>query len=46
MAGIGSHLLDTMVAVDRAQLDCDFYFKTFNSGNNWSASPAVTPDSN
>jgi len=46
VAGIGSHLLDTIIAVDRAKLDCDFYFKTFNSGQYWSASQAVTPDPN
>lgn len=46
VAGIGSHLLDTMLAVDRAGLDCDFYFKTFNSGQYWSAGEALTPDPN
>jgi hypothetical protein len=44
VAGLGSHLLDTLIAADREGLDPDFYFKTFNSAQYWSAGAALTPD--
>ena len=46
VAGLGSHLLDTLIAAERQGLDADFYFKTFNSAQYWSAGQALTPDPN
>ncbi len=43
-AGIGSHLLDTLIAVEKEGIPADFYFKTFNSAQYWSAGPALQPD--
>lgn len=36
-AGIGAHALETVVACEEARLDPDFYMKTLNSKNYWSA---------
>jgi len=36
-AGIGAHALETVVACEKAGLDPDFYMKTLNSKNYWSA---------
>lgn len=46
VAGLGSHLIDTLMASEREGLNPDFYFKTFNSGQYWSAGQALTPDPN
>jgi len=37
IAGLGAHALETTVACERAGLDPDFYMKTLNSKNYWSA---------
>lgn len=43
-AGVAAHLLDPLVAVEGAGLNVDFYVKTFNSAQYWSAGPRMTPD--
>ena len=45
-AGVGSHLIDTLMAVEEEGIHADFYFKTFNSGKYWSAGAPLTPDPN
>lgn len=37
VAGIGAHALETTVACEKARLEPDFYMKTLNSKNYWSA---------
>lgn len=44
IAGVGAHLLDVHVAVEKAGIDADFYMKTFNSGSYWTAGPRLEPD--
>jgi hypothetical protein len=44
VAGVGSHLLDVSIAVDKAGIKPDYYLKTFHSGNYWSAGPPKEPD--
>jgi len=46
IAGVGSHTLEVPVACEKAGLQPDFYMKTFNSGNYWSASPSLPHDEN
>jgi hypothetical protein len=46
VVGVASHLLDSLIAVHRAGLDPDFYVKTFNSAQYWSAGPPLPPDPN
>jgi hypothetical protein len=46
VAGVCCHLLDVPMAVDKAGIKPDFYMKTFNSGNYWSAGPPKEPDPN
>jgi len=45
-AGVGSHLLDTLIAVEKEKIPADFYFKTFNSAKYWSAGPPLPQDPN
>ncbi|PWU05067.1 MAG: hypothetical protein C5B51_15400 [Terriglobia bacterium] len=45
-AGAGSHLIDTLMAVEREGIPADFYFKTFNSAQYWSAGSKLEPDPN
>lgn len=45
--GLATHALDPLIAADKVGgLGADFYMKTFNSGQYWSAGPAVAPDPN
>jgi hypothetical protein len=44
VAGVCSHLLDVPIACEKAGIKPDFYLKTFNSGNYWSAGPPKEPD--
>lgn len=45
VAGMGAHGLEVLTACEQGQLPCDFYMKTFNSKNYWSAEPAERHDS-
>lgn len=44
--GVASHELDSLMAVEKADLGADFYVKTFNSAKYWSAGEPVPPDPN
>lgn len=44
ISGVGSHSLEVVVACEKQGLDPDFYFKTFNSNNYWTAGPRITQD--
>jgi hypothetical protein len=44
VAGVASHLLDSLVAVERAGIGADFYVKTFNSAKYWSAGAPLPDD--
>ena len=46
IAGIGAHTLEVPVACEKAGLEPDFYMKTLNSGNYWSAGPRLPHDEN
>ncbi len=46
IAGIGAHMLEVPVACEKAGLQPDFYMKTLNSGNYWSAGPRLPHDEN
>ncbi|MCK4292631.1 MAG: hypothetical protein KAY65_05500 [Planctomycetes bacterium] len=39
IAGIGGHSVEVPIAVEKAQIDVDFYMKTLHHGSYWSASP-------
>ncbi|HLB73449.1 MAG TPA: hypothetical protein VJJ98_05485 [Sedimentisphaerales bacterium] len=39
IAGIGGHSVEVPMAVEKAQIDADFYMKTLHHGNYWSATP-------
>ena len=43
VAGVASHQLDTLMAVEAAKIPADFYVKTFNSAQYWSAGPPAAP---
>ena len=46
LAGIAAHKLEVAIAAEKAGLDPDFYMKTMNSGNYWTAGPKLPrPDS-
>lgn len=45
IAGLGAHALETTVACEEAKLNPDFYMKTLNSKNYWSAGPKERHDS-
>jgi len=36
IAGIGGHSIETLIAVETAEIEPDFYMKTLHSGNYWS----------
>ena len=42
IAGVGGHLFDVPIAVETAQIEPDFYFKTLNTVNYYSATPEQT----
>jgi len=46
VAGVCCHLIDVPMALEKAGFRPDFYIKTFNSGNYWSAGPPKEPDPN
>lgn len=46
VAGLASHALDPLIEAERAGLGADYYMKTFNSAQYWSAPPPVPPDPN
>jgi uncharacterized membrane protein YphA (DoxX/SURF4 family) len=46
VAGIGGHMLQVPIACEKANLDNDFYMKTLNSGDYWTAGPRLIEDSN
>ena len=46
VAGVCCHLIDVPMALEKAGIRPDFYVKTFNSGNYWSAGPPREPDPN
>jgi uncharacterized membrane protein YphA (DoxX/SURF4 family) len=46
LAGIGAHKLQVPMAVEKAGLNPDFYMKTLNSGNYWTAGPKVPKPDN
>jgi len=39
IAGIGGHSVEVPIAVEKAQIDVDFYMKTLHHGDYWSATP-------
>ncbi|MBN2325506.1 MAG: twin-arginine translocation signal domain-containing protein [Candidatus Omnitrophica bacterium] len=43
--GMAGHLLETVQAYEKAGIDADFYMKTLNSKNYWSAGPMPRNDS-
>lgn len=45
IAGIGAHDLRVPIACEHLGLDPDFYMKTINSGNYWTAGPRLVNDS-
>lgn len=45
VAGIGAHAIEVIVESEKAGLNPDFYMKTFNAKNYWSAGPAERHDS-
>lgn len=44
LAGMAGHDLNVIVACEKAGLDPDFYMKTLNSGNYWTAGPRLKDD--
>jgi hypothetical protein len=44
--GVASHMLDTIMAIEKSGINPDFYVKTFNSAKYWSAGPPLPPDPN
>lgn len=44
IAGIAGHMLDVPIACEKAGLAPDFYMKTLNSGNYWTAGPRLIED--
>ncbi len=46
VAGLATHALDPLIEAERLGLPCDYYMKTFNSAQYWSAGPPVPPDPN
>jgi len=46
VAGIGGHALQVPIACEKTGLGHDFYMKTLNSGNYWTAGPRLIEDSN
>jgi hypothetical protein len=46
VAGVCCHLIDVPMALEKEGIKPDFYVKTFNAGNYWSAGPPLEPDPN
>jgi len=46
VAGLATHGLDPFIEAERIGLDCDYYMKTFNSAQYWSAGSPLPPDPN
>jgi uncharacterized membrane protein YphA (DoxX/SURF4 family) len=46
VAGIGGHMLQVPIACEKAKLDNDFYMKTLNSGDYWTAGPRLIENDN
>lgn len=46
VAGLATHALDPLIAAEKMGLDADYYMKTFNSAQYWSAGPPAPPDPN
>ena len=46
VAGLATHALDPLIAAENMGLDADYYMKTFNSAQYWSAGPLAPPDPN
>jgi hypothetical protein len=46
VAGLATHALDPLIAAEKMGLDADYYMKTFNSAQYWSAGPLAPPDPN
>ncbi len=46
VAGIGGHMLQVPIACEKARLNNDFYMKTLNSGDYWTAGPQLIEDDN
>jgi len=44
IAGIAGHLLEVPMACEQAGINPDFYMKTLNSGNYWTAGPKLPRD--
>ncbi len=44
LAGMAGHELDVIIECEKAGLDPDFYMKTLNSGNYWTAGPRLIQD--
>jgi hypothetical protein len=45
LAGVAGHMLEVPMACEKAHLNVDFYMKTLNSKNYWSAGPMPRNDS-
>ena len=46
LAGIAGHKLAVIMACEKAGFDVDFYMKTLNSANYWTAGPSLITDPN
>jgi hypothetical protein len=44
LAGMAAHELDVIIECEKEGLDPDFYMKTLNSGNYWTAGPRLIQD--
>jgi hypothetical protein len=46
IAGVGGHLIEVPIEVEKARIDVDFYHKTLHSHDYWSANPALPAEDN
>ncbi len=46
VAGLATHAIDPLIEAERIGLDVDYYMKTFNSAQYWSAGPPLPVDPN
>ena len=46
VAGLATHALDPLIAAEKMGLNADYYMKTFNSAQYWSAGPPAVQDPN
>lgn len=46
VAGLATHGIDALMEAERIGLPAEYYMKTFNSAQYWSAGPPVAPDPN